>query len=84
MLWFLHVAIDAGFEAMSYEDAAEGVMTTNEQGRQWISRITLHPQVQWVGGQTPDPSAVARLHELANDQCFIANSIKTKVIIFHS
>lgn len=29
MLWFLHVAIDAGFEAMSYDDQAIGEMMTD-------------------------------------------------------
>lgn len=39
MLWFLHVACDAGFLAESYDDPAEGIMTKNERGVLWISQF---------------------------------------------
>jgi organic hydroperoxide reductase OsmC/OhrA len=81
MLWFLHVAIDAGFEAASYEDQALGEMTQNEQGKLWISRVTLHPRIEWRGERQPTASEVERLHHQAHDECFIANSIKTEVTI---
>lgn len=78
MLWFLHVAIDAGFHALSYEDEATGFMTVNERGVQWISRIVLRPRITWAG---PSPAAgeLAGLHHRAHEQCFIANSIRTEV-----
>jgi organic hydroperoxide reductase OsmC/OhrA len=81
MLWFLHVAIDAGFEALSYEDLAIGEMTPNAQGKLWISRVTLHPRLQWAGARQPSNDEVLHLHHLAHDECFIANSIKTEVIV---
>ena len=79
MLWFLHVACDAGFLTESYEDEAEGVMTKNERGVLWISQITLRPRIIWGGTKQPTADEIARLHHLAHEQCFIANSIKTDV-----
>jgi organic hydroperoxide reductase OsmC/OhrA len=82
MLWFLHVVIDAGYVADSYQDEAEGVMTRNDRGLLWISQIILRPQVVW-SGSTPAVDEQRHLHHLAHEQCFIANSIKTEVRIDH-
>ena len=81
MLWFLHMAINSGFEALSYEDAAEGVMTENQLGRLWISRVTLHPEIVWSDARQPTDEEVSALHHQAHEECFIANSIKTEVIV---
>ena len=81
LLWFLHVAIDAGFAALSYEDDAVGEMTRNEAGVLWISRITLNPTIRWSGERRPTKVDVVNLHCRAHEQCFVANSIKTQVVI---
>lgn len=81
MLWFLHVACDAGWVPESYEDSAEGFMTRNEQGSLWISQIILRPHIRWHGETTPSPEDLERLHHRAHEQCFIANSIRTEVIV---
>ena len=81
MLWFLHVACDAAFLPKSYEDEAEGIMTQNERGMLWISRITLRPRIIWGGEKQPSAAEVDHLHHLAHEQCFIASSIKTDVIV---
>ena len=81
MLWFLHVAIDAGFAAETYHDTAAGEMVANEHGALWISRITLRPAVTWGGERQPSETEVRHLHHLAHQLCFIANSIKTEVVI---
>jgi organic hydroperoxide reductase OsmC/OhrA len=81
MLWFLHMAINAGFEALTYEDAAEGMMTKSDAGKLWISRVTLHPVVTWAGAHHPTEEQVSALHHQAHEECFIANSIKTEVIV---
>lgn len=79
MLWFLHVACDAGFLIETYDDNAEGLMTKNDHGSLWISQIILRPQITWGGEKQPSPDDITHLHHLAHDQCFIANSIKTDV-----
>jgi organic hydroperoxide reductase OsmC/OhrA len=80
MLTFLWLAATAGFNIESYEDNAVGEMTAMEDGRQWISTITLDPQIAWIG-DPPSLEKVAELHHNSHGQCFIANSIKSKVVI---
>lgn len=81
MLTFLYVAAKAGFQVDRYEDEAVGVMTKNEKGIPWISRVTLHPAIAYGGEKLPNPAEEERLHHLAHAQCFIANSVKTAVTV---
>jgi len=80
MLSFLHVAREAGFAVSRYRDEAEGVMTPNEVGDLWVSKVTLRPQVSYAG---PEPTAAEAdaLHEKAHHICFIANSVKTEIVV---
>jgi len=64
-----------------YDDGAVGVMTKNERGVPWVSLITLHPRIAYSGAKLPTPADEERLHHLAHEQCFIANSIKTEVTV---
>jgi organic hydroperoxide reductase OsmC/OhrA len=81
MLTFLHVASRGGFQVERYRDEAVGVLTKNERGVPWVSSITLHPQIAYGGDRRPSPVDEARLHHLAHEQCFIANSVKTEVVV---
>lgn len=81
MLTFLFLASNAGFQVDSYEDKSVGVMTKNEKGVPWVSLVTLNPRIAYGGARLPTSEDVARLHHLAHEQCFIANSIKTEVNI---
>ncbi len=81
MLTFLWLAANDGFRIDSYTDEAVGEMTANENGSQWISKITLDPQIEWAGEKLPTAEEIAHLHHEAHRQCYIANSIKADVII---
>jgi organic hydroperoxide reductase OsmC/OhrA len=81
MLTFLYLASKQGFQVDSYEDEAIGVMTKNERGVPWISSVTLNPQIIYGGEKLPSAEDEERLHHLAHEQCFIANSIKTEVAV---
>lgn len=81
MLTFLHLASRQGFQVDSYHDEAAGVMTKNEKGVPWISAVTLQPKIVYGGNKLPAPEDEERLHHLAHEQCFIANSIKTQVTV---
>ncbi len=81
MLTFLYVASKAGFQVESYEDEAIGVMTKNDSGVPWVSKVTLHPEIQYASDPVPTADDIAHLHHLAHKQCFIANSIKTEVAV---
>jgi organic hydroperoxide reductase OsmC/OhrA len=83
MLSFLHVAREAGFTAISYHDHAEGVMGEIGPGRLAVTRVVLHPAVEWAGA-APDAAALDRLHHAAHEVCYIANSVRTQVTIAKS
>jgi len=81
MLTFLFVAAKRGFQIDSYRDEAIGVMTKNEKNIPWIGTIKLNPKIVYSGEKIPTPQDEEQLHHLAHEQCFIANSIKTEVIV---
>lgn len=80
MLTFLWLAAKAGFNIASYTDNAVGEMATMEDGRQWVAKITLDPQIEWIG-DVPNAEQLADLHHRAHEGCFIANSIKSDVVV---
>ncbi len=80
MLTFLHVAAKRGFTVTSYRDAAVGVLTKGANGVPWVSTITLRPELAYVG-DPPTTEQLAELHHAAHEQCFIANSVKTEVVV---
>src|ERR1700761_3067879 len=49
MLSFLHVARLAGFTVAAYRDHAEGVMEEIAPGKQAVTKVVLHPQIEWIG-----------------------------------
>ena len=81
MLTFLWLAAKAGFVIGSYEDNATGELTKNSQGREWISKITLNPKITWEGEHLPTPQDLEDLHHSAHSECYIANSIKSEIIV---
>lgn len=81
MLTWLFLASRAGYEVASYRDEAVGVMTKNEKGVPWVSTVALNPVIVYANDKRPDAAEDARLHHLAHEQCFIANSIKTVVTV---
>ncbi len=81
MLTFLWVAAKKGFVIDAYEDNAVGEMTSTEDGKQWISKITLDPKIEWSGDMQPTTQEIAELHHAAHEGCYIANSIKSEVVV---
>lgn len=81
MLQYLFLAAQAGFLVQSYEDTAVGVMTKNKHGVPWVSTVTLAPRIVYGSSRSPSTEEEDRLHHEAHETCFIANSIKTEVIV---
>ena len=81
MLTYIYLASKQGYQVDSYHDEAVGAMTKNEQGVPWVSSIILNPKIACSGDKVPAPEDEERLHHLAHEQCFISNSIKTKVTV---
>ena len=80
MLSFLHIAREAGFVVTAYRDEAVGEMTKREDGEMWVSKVTLRPQVAY-DGRAPTAAESAAMHEKAHHICFIANSVKTEIVV---
>lgn len=80
MLWFLSLARSAGLEVLRYRDEAEAVMGTDDNGRMAITRITLRPAIAFAGDE-PGEGELAALHEQAHDRCFIANSLRSEILV---
>lgn len=81
MLTFLYLAAKEGFQIDSYEDEAVGSMSKNEKGVPWVSSIVLNPKIVYSGDKIPTATEQDRLHHLAHEQCFIANSVKTEITV---
>jgi organic hydroperoxide reductase OsmC/OhrA len=80
MLWFLHIAHDAKFVVQHYRDEAFGVLAKNAEGRLAMTQVTLRPVVTFTGAK-PTAEQFTRLHHETHERCFIANSVKTEVIV---
>jgi organic hydroperoxide reductase OsmC/OhrA len=80
MLSFLHVARLAGLTVAAYRDHAEGMLEDIAPGKQAVTKVELHPQIEWVG-QVPDKEKQKRMHHEAHKVCFIANSVRTAVTV---
>ena len=81
MLFFLYLAGKAGLDVTSYEDEAVGEMAKSENGREWIARVTLRPEVTFAEGRSPSRADLERLHHEAHELCYVANSVKTEVVV---
>jgi organic hydroperoxide reductase OsmC/OhrA len=57
-----------------------GEMTANDEGGQWVSKITLNPTNVWIG-DAPTNEQLAEMHHDAHELCYIANSIKSEIVI---
>lgn len=77
MLWFLHIAAKRGHVVESYHDHAVGTMEKNASGKVVVTEVELRPHTIFAGDVPAD--AVIAMHEQAHDECFIANSVKTRV-----
>lgn len=80
-LTFLAIASKSRHIVSSYEDNAIATLEKNEEGKMVVTKIELYPKVTFEGDKIPDLDTLVDLHEKAHKNCFIANSIKSKVII---
>jgi len=81
MLWFLSLAAKQRFVVERYDDAAEGIMQPDAEGRMAITHVWLQPTIVFSGERQPTPEQLDKLHHQAHDRCFLANSVKTQVAV---
>lgn len=80
MLTFLAIAARRRLVVDAYQDDAAGVMTQNANGKLFVSHCTLRPKITWAG-PAPSPGEIEKLHHMAHEECFIANSVLTEISI---
>ena len=81
MLVFLWLAGKQGWVIDSYLDRAFGVLDENSEGRLAMTRITLRPHIVFSGERLPTQQEIDQLHHESHEQCFIANSIKSEIVV---
>lgn len=81
MLTFLAVAAKRKLSLDAYRDDAVGVLEKNAEGKLAITRVTLRPQIKWSPGVTVSAADLEKMHHDAHVGCFIANSVKTEVVV---
>lgn len=77
LLWYLHLAAEAGVVVTSYVDEAVGTMTEQPGGAGQFTEVVLRPRVT-----VADPAMIPvaeSLHERAHELCFIARSVNFPV-----
>ena len=72
MLSYLALCSLKGIRVVAYEDDAKGTMAVDADGGGRFVEVVLHPTVTIAESQ--HVALALDLHDLAHDQCFIANS----------
>jgi organic hydroperoxide reductase OsmC/OhrA len=83
LLFFLHLAAKARIDVVEYVDEASGLMPVDDPPVR-LTQIVLRPRIVVNGGQGEDRSLeerILRLVHLAHEHCYIANSLRTEVLL---
>lgn len=81
MLFVLDFARRAGFRIDSYEDKVTAEMGKTDAGKTWIAHVALNPAILFSGEKIPTQDDVNELHHKAHAECFVANSLRSEVVI---
>jgi organic hydroperoxide reductase OsmC/OhrA len=76
MLSFLAIAAKKKVTVDSYEDDAVGFLE-NDGGKWCLARVILRSKLV----SSADATTLAEIHHLAHEACFIANSVKTEILV---
>ena len=77
MLWYLHLAAEAGVTVVAYDDHPHGTMTESGDGAGQFTQVVLRPVVTIT--HDSDPETAAALHARVPEYCFIARSVNFPV-----
>lgn len=81
MMTFLALAAKAGWPVAGYRDHAIAHLGKNARGQMSVTRIDLHPVVQFDSGFAVTEAALHEMQERAHRYCFIANTLADSVEI---
>ncbi|MBJ3774545.1 OsmC family protein [Acuticoccus mangrovi] len=77
MLWYLHLASDAGLVVTSYIDTPVGYGEAERSGAGRFVGAELRPEIGLAAGA--DPARADAIHGRIHDVCFIARSVNFPV-----
>lgn len=77
MLWYLHLCSTHNIVVTEYKDRAHGTMEESSSGDGRFTEVTLNPSVKIT--DSSKLTIAKRLHEKANEMCFIANSCNFQI-----
>ncbi|MEM7366666.1 MAG: OsmC family protein, partial [Pseudomonadota bacterium] len=80
MLFFLSIAAKRRWVVDRYSDDAIGTMAEDDTGRLAMTQVLLQPVAQFQG-VAPSQEQIEQVHHQAHEMCFIANSVKTRVLV---
>lgn len=77
MLWYLHLASEAGIVVLGYEDDPVGHGETEKGGKGRFLAATLRPRITVRAGA--DLARARAIHDEIHEYCFIARSVNFPV-----
>lgn len=81
MLTFLAISSKKGYVVESYTDNASGTLGKDSEGKIVLQKITLNPKAIIIGDKKLTDEELNDLHQNAHKHCFIANSVKSEVVV---
>lgn len=81
MLSFLAIASRKRWVVRSYTDKAVAILEKNDKEKLAVTKTYLHPEVIFSGENLPTKEEILKMHKMAHEECFIANSVLTEIIV---
>ena len=81
LLTFLAIASFRKFRVTAYTDNPVASVEKNADGKMFVSKAYLRPKVEFAGENVPDENQLKEMHDKAHAECFISNSVLTKVFV---
>ena len=81
MLTFLAIASMKKYTVATYEDNAVAILGKNEKLKMAVTTVYLRPNIRFTGDNIPDTTIIDEMHHRAHQECFIANSVLTEIIV---
>ncbi|RDI46900.1 OsmC family protein [Aquicella lusitana] len=81
MLTFLYWAAMKGLTIDEYDAETVGVLAKNAEGKMAMTEVIIKPRIHFFENKTPEPAVLEELFKKAHDNCFISNSVKSKITV---
>jgi organic hydroperoxide reductase OsmC/OhrA len=79
MLFFLYFAARRGWVVDSYVDKAVAILD-KANGREVVTKVILRPETLFAG-DAPSRADLVAVHHQAHEECFLANSVKSEIVV---